>query len=293
MSFMSFTHRLPDPGQATQIGAVDWWLAPGEEALAARLAEFVLDPWVSLPGMELMRRDDRMFWGRLRWGGREYFIKGRKLVTRRRQLRSVRKTSAVRREWRRTWGLRERGIETIEPVAVGELRSWGVQKVGIYCSRWTEGRTLRAYLAAQGRALEPRAFATLRRALVEELGALLGRLHHAGAYHRQFHGRNVFVTAGPNGRVLLPIDCQHVGIPRTFSDADRAYSLRLLAYWMRGPVTRWCLTRTEFIRFLRGYYRVAPESAESFAQLVRCASRLLPGPIARQKPSRSPSLDRW
>lgn len=293
MSRLSSTQHLPDPGKSARIGAVHWRLAPGEEELAAHLAELVLDPWVSLPGMELLRCDRKVFWGRLRWDGREYFVKGRKLVTRRRRVRSIWKTSAFRREWRRTWGLHERGVEIIEPVAVGELRHWGLQQVGFYCSRWTEGQTLAAYLEAQQRVLEPRAFGALRRTLVEELGALLGRLHHAGAYHRQFHDQNVFVSEGPNGRVLLPIDCQHVGIPRTFSDTDRAYNLRLLAYWLRGPVNRWGATRTEFIRFLRGYYHAAPESAESFAELVRRASRLLPGPPARRKPSRSYVIDRW
>lgn len=291
--FASSTRHLPDPGRSARIGKVRWRIAPGEEALAEHLARLVLVPRVSLPGMELLRCDEKVFWGHLRLGGREYFLKGRTPGTRSHRIRSIRKISAARREWRRTFALRERGVETLAPAAVGELRHLRVLETALYVSRWSEGATLLEYLEAQECALSPRAFRRLRRSLSEEVGALLGRLHRAGAVHRQFHGRNVFVTEGPEGRVLLPIDCQHIGIPRRFRGADRAYNLRQVAWWMRTLVERWKPTRTERIRFLRGYYRASPESAGSFAELVQCASRVVPARPATAKPSPSRALDRW
>lgn len=288
--FASSTRHLPDPGRDVRIGPVRWRFAPGEDALAAHLRRLVLEPWASLPDMELLRLDPKVFWGRVQLPGGDYFLKGRRV--RRRRLRYLWTASAVRREWRRSFALRARGIDTPAPAAVGELRRFRFPRIGFYASRWREGASLEDHLEAEERALPPRDFARVRRGLAEELGGLLGRLHHAGVVHRQFHGRNVFVVDDAQGRMLIPIDCQHVGIPRRFRDADRAYNLRQAAWWLRDLIARWRPSRAERVRFLRGYHRASPESAASFAELVERASRLMARP-GTAKPSPSRALDRW
>jgi hypothetical protein len=283
----SFIARLPDPGDESRRGPIVWRATAGAEAFLDLAERIELDPWASLPNMELLKRTNKVFWGRVEAGGEPFFIKGHKVITSRQRVRSLFTPSKSRLEWRATWALREAGVATAEPVAVGELRRLGLLFGHLFASRWIEGLTLLDdFLDARQASSEAADFAALRRRMAGVLGAFLGRLHALGAVHRQ--PGNLFLVPAEPERLLI-LDCAHVSIMPTFTDRDRAWGFTLLDYWMRPSVTRWGADEGDYRAFLRAYLAADPRSAPRLAELARRVGRLLrePGEPRARRPRRS------
>src|SRR5262249_41369813 len=116
--------------------AVRWQIQPEERDLLEPLKTLRFDTAKGFPCLQLLKESGRGFWGHLLAGEREYFIKGRKEDGLRRIVKSMFHPSKLKEEWRKTWWLKSRGIETVEPVAVGEVRRMGALLESFLVTRW-------------------------------------------------------------------------------------------------------------------------------------------------------------
>src|SRR2546422_5943711 len=86
--------------------AVRWQVLPEEKDLLGALQTLRFDQVEGFPGLRLLKLGDSLFWGHLRVGEKDYFIKGRKQDRFRRIVKSLFRASKLRGEWRKTWWLK-------------------------------------------------------------------------------------------------------------------------------------------------------------------------------------------
>ncbi|HVR75827.1 MAG TPA: lipopolysaccharide kinase InaA family protein [Planctomycetota bacterium] len=265
-----------------RLGPALWRVAEHDRAFLEAVDGLRHDRLEGFPGLRILKRKESRFWGNLRAGGKEYFIKGRRIDRVRRSLRTFLRTSPMREEWRKAWWLREGGIETPEPVAVGEVRRLGLLRESFFACRWMPGAlSLRAFLEEKESSLSARGFERLRARLLILMGRLFGSLHSRGALHWEFHEQNMLVVEeSPGVERIVPIDLDHLVLPSPFRDEDREWNFFQLAWYLRKPMSRWRLRAKDVIRFLKGYHEVLPLGASSFEEFVRLRmARLPPGPL--------------
>jgi tRNA A-37 threonylcarbamoyl transferase component Bud32 len=281
--------RGDDPGANLVTGHMRWRAMPEAAELTRALATVSVADWESVAGLSPLRHEPPiLLWAKLDRPEGAYFVKVRRTKTCKRRLRSLWKPSAMRQEWRRTWRLRQRDIPTVEPVAVGERRRAGMLIENVFVSRWVpDAVTLREHLASSAQALSPEAFLAHARQLTRALGRLFGRLHAAGAIHRQYHDRNVMVREADDGALeLVPLDLDHVTLLDSVGDEDREWSFYLLAYWLRRPLRTWRAGPRDVLRFLGGYLEGNPTAAPDRRTLARRLFSLLPPAPLDAKPYR-------
>jgi tRNA A-37 threonylcarbamoyl transferase component Bud32 len=288
-------HDLPDPGMSVLQGPVRWRILPEEKDLLEVLAGVELHRLGEVPGLEAVRAKDHLLWGKLRFRGRDYFLKWRMLTRLRRRLVHLFRPSRMRLEWRKTWWLRSRGIETAEPVAIGEVRRFGILTANLFVGRWLPAaRNLSSYLEEKSRNLPAAEFERLRRKLVRALGGLLGSLHRLGAFHRQFNDLNVLVVEDAAGAPrLLPVDLDHLSLGPPLGSDECAWNFFQLGYHLRGPFERWGRGARDLMRFLRGYQDAAGGSASDLDGLKRWVVEILPERPLERRPRRRDFAERY
>lgn len=276
---------LPDPGKSLFASGTTWRVTSAGEALLPILAALARDAPEDVPGLDILQRKPGRFWGRLRLHEGDFFVKGRKIDRLRRKLRTFLRVSPMRVEWRKAWWLASQGIETPEPVAVGEARRFGLLVENVLVTRWVDGaRPLRARLEESVARLPERQIRRFRARIAEEVGRLLGALHAAGAYHWEFHDMNLLVTGSDESPRLLAIDLDHLVIPKVFCERDRAWSFHQLPWYLRKPIARWQLGRRELVRFFQGYHAVEPAGAADWRELFRRLGKHFPAEPPRERP---------
>jgi 3-deoxy-D-manno-octulosonic acid kinase len=91
-----------------------------------------------------------------------------------------------------------------------------------------------------------------RRAVIERAGAVVAAMHAAAVFHVDLNLRNLLVTP-QHGVVLLDFGASRIG---ELSDSDRAANLaRLWRSCVKRGLARTCVSRSDVLRFLRGYDR--------------------------------------
>ncbi len=290
--------RLPDPGRTLYVAPRRWRVVAGYEPVVARLSDVGFEALATLEGMQPLRSEAKLFWGRLSVAGRSYFVKCRRLYGVRRRLATVWRTAPLRREWRLSWWAYEHGIPTAQPVAVGLRRRWGLVEEGILLTHWLEGvEDFDAVLAralAAGGTIAARAY----RRYAYALGALCGRLHTAGAVHRQLHGRNVLVEhAGTPEERLVLVDLMHLGVfEAPLLWRERAIHFYQLAFYLREPIVRSGAGRRVLLAFVRGYVDALAQAGERGlrpAALLRWLLALWPARPLERRPRRAQAQARW
>jgi hypothetical protein len=267
---------------------VRWRVAPAAEAVVHALGPLRFASRREVPGLEVLKDRDPVFWGRLRLDGRDYFVKGRRSRGAGELVRSILRPSPFEEEWRKTWWLRARGIETAVPVAVGSVRRLGSLVETFLVTSWIEGsRDVLGFLTERQRELTPARFARLERGVATALGRLFGSLHAAGAWHRQFHDRNILVREdGPRFR-LVPIDLDHLTIAGTLTDADRDWNFYQLAWHFRRLIERFRPGPRDLVCFLRGYGEATRAGGPSrWRELARHLGTFLPRAPLPARPQR-------
>ena len=269
--------------------AVRWQVLPEEKDLLGALQTLRFDQVEGFPGLRLLKLGDSLFWGHLRVGEKDYFIKGRKQDRFRRIVKSLFRASKLREEWRKTWWLKSRGIETVEPVAIGEVRWMGALLESFLVTRWIpEARNLLEYMEEKEKLLSTRAFEGLRKCVVFFLGRLFGSLHVLGVFHRQFHDRNILVVEANDATPrLLPIDLDHLTIFKGFREEDRDWNFYQLAWHLRRPISRFKPGPKDVVQFLKGYHQAAPQSAADLKALVWRMKAVLPPEPLLERPKRN------
>lgn len=172
----------------------------GQEALAERFGLDCLEAVFARAGE--VRPDGIKSLVRLDADGETLFVKRYEFRPARELLRGALKLNppiySGPRELHNLLALAEAGLRVPTPVAAGEADAGGRRR-SFVALRQLAGRPLSELPTPDGPAA--------RRALLEQLAGLVGRLHRAGFWHRDLYACNVFVA--PEGLGLL--DCERVG----------------------------------------------------------------------------------
>jgi hypothetical protein len=250
-------HALPDPGTSKRLGAARWRLALSHPELEDALGSLDFESAPKDPRLTLRKSSPRVFWAELNLEGECFFVKGRREIRPRRLLASMVKTAPLRREWRKTWWLRSQGLDTVEPVAVGELRRLRQLHEEFFVSRYVgTAESLQEHLVRQKELLPVGKWQETRQDVVRRVGRVFGLIHTVGAYHRQFFAANLLTVEEPGrGLRLIPIDFKHLSTPSRFTDEDWLWSFYLLLWWLGEPVMTWETASSDLASFAAGYHQ--------------------------------------
>lgn len=172
-------------------------------------------------------------------------------------------------EWRMAHMLRERGIPTITPIAIGTCRSWGIYRRSFFLSEAIQDSiTLKEYIERHGPKWH---FELLRenRDLIDHFAEFASLLRNAGVVHRDLHLGNVLVQARADGfPQFYLIDLHRVRIRTEQTEREGLSNLALLsaALWGRVP------SRTQ-LHFLRAYCSQLWKDREKITMLRRTIAR--------------------
>ncbi|MFQ5848745.1 MAG: glycosyltransferase [Candidatus Methylomirabilales bacterium] len=160
--------------------------------------------------------------------------------------------SRGRREWENTERLESLGIPTVERVAVGERRRFGLERESFFVSAAVEGESLETFLPLRYTRPLTRERIIEKRELIRQAADLTRRLHRSGLWHRDYYLGHVFVRRnGEGGLELLIIDLARL-VKGPFPFLRRQIKdLATLDFTAEGMP----LTRTDRLRFYKRYRR--------------------------------------
>jgi tRNA A-37 threonylcarbamoyl transferase component Bud32 len=168
----------------------------------------------------------------------------------------VRRHKAIR-NWAKADFLLARSIATPQPLMACLLRGWASRGASFLVTQWIAGENLHLFGWELAK-WPPDERLRVAAACAESLGRLIGRLHAAGATHRDLKAANLLVVdndAGPE-TWLVDLDGLRIGGPVSFDRRARDIA-RLAAGLAAHP---W-VTRSILRRFLRAYAREFPQNA--------------------------------
>ncbi len=166
--------------------------------------------------------------------------------------------SKAEQEWLGAQLLRQRGISTVTPVAVGKLADGASYFVSLDLG---QARPLCEYLEWKRRTTSYDEMTDFRIGLAREFGRFLAKLFVSGLIHHDLHGHNVLVEAVPDGsRKWIVVDTYEVARPTRLS-----WKKRLFKHFMLGLVFGKDVSATDNLRCWRAFR----ESCGSILSLSR------------------------
>jgi tRNA A-37 threonylcarbamoyl transferase component Bud32 len=169
------------------------------------------------------------------------------------RLRDWLRPCKARIEFRHSLALAERGLPTLEVLAMGETER-GRQPTCSYLVTRTmpDGVPLGAFLESTCRAWPADRQTRLRQRLADVLGELLARMHDAGVSHHDLHPGNFLLRLGPEDvPELFLIDLHAVRLGRPLDWRAARKDLVLLNRWFSLRAER-----SDRLRFWRAYRRI-------------------------------------
>jgi tRNA A-37 threonylcarbamoyl transferase component Bud32 len=183
--------------------------------------------------------------------------------------------------WEKAEFLRARGIATPRPLLACRTRGWRMVHSSFLVTEWiTGGENLHLYgwrLGKQAADVRLRIAA----ACAEDLGRLLGRMHAAGATHRDLKAANLLVVEGQASVSTWLVDLDGLQMGRRMDLARQARDLGRLA---AGLAAHPWVTRSICRRFLRAYAGQFPQQNVDWKPLWR-ATAARAAEIAHRKQS--------
>jgi tRNA A-37 threonylcarbamoyl transferase component Bud32 len=252
-----------------QAGQVGWWVLPGWEDSLLGPAGLRLREWQDEGRLSVVKRSPQRVVYRVDLPERAVYIKHYLIPGPRELFRQWFRRGKGRNEGKRAERLAQLGIDTIEPVALGEQRRRRFLFENYLVSPAIEGvvpldRFVETELPAFAEPLRSRVARDLARAL----GELTARQHDAGLEHVDYHPGNLLVRLDDAGRPhLAMIDLDALRFHRSLSPARRAANLALLNhyFWIRCG-------RAHRARFLKAYLAATSWKADP-AGLARSIER--------------------
>lgn len=152
--------------------------------------------------------------------------------------------------WSKAQFLRGHGIATPRPLLTCSMRRWRMPGTSFLVSQWIGGSE-NLHLFGWRIALRPaKERLRIARACAAQLGDLIGRMHAAGAMHRDLKAANFLVVEGATGVEVWLIDLDGLRSGRRPGAARRVGDLARLA---AGLVAHPWVTHSVCLRFLRAY----------------------------------------
>lgn len=187
--------------------------------------------------------------------------------------------SKAARNWAKAEFLLAHGIDTPCPLLACRLR-WLASGGSFLVSQWIAGgENLHRFGWRIGR-LPPGDRLRIAAACADRLGRLIGRMHLAGAAHRDLKAANLLVAEGNSGLQTWLIDLDGLKIGRSVSFARQARDLARLA---AGLTAHPWVTRSVCRRFLRAYAQEFPQAAVAWKPLWRAIAAGAARIVARKQ----------
>ncbi len=163
-------------------------------------------------------------------------------------LKSHLRPSRARVTWRRTLQLHAAGVAVQAPVALLELRRWGLLRKSVYVGGYAPNAVPIAHLLrGTGRAVID------RNALLATLARELRTMHDGGFYHGDLKDGNILAECRSSGWSITFIDLENVRMTHPITEKERAIDLGRL--WLAlMPLTE----PADRKYFLERYADVAP-----------------------------------
>ena len=190
------------------------------------------------------------------------------------------------------------GIPTINPIALGEERKFGLIYENYLVTEEIEGvEPLDKFLEQMLCTYEATRVQKIRRLINEELARLCARLHKSGLLHGDFHPGNLLIKLDENDHpllVLIDLDAlRHRGIPLRQNEIRDNLAQLNNYFWSRS-------SRAERFRFLENYlkYRrrnnpLAPVNVARFARDIETATRTWAERLWRRWAKRGQSTNKY
>jgi tRNA A-37 threonylcarbamoyl transferase component Bud32 len=167
-----------------------------------------------------------------------------------RSLRYLAAPTRARAEWRAARWLTERKIPTVRPLAVGERRKYGVPIESFLVTEGIDG-ALSLDRLVRDESVAPAG----QRQIARSMGAIVGRFHREGFWHRDLHlGNFLAQPLGDSELAIRLIDLHKLRTPRNPGPRHWIFDLAWLAYGARSRTSR-----ADRLRFLLAYLREMPE----------------------------------
>lgn len=199
----------------------------------------------SVPGRRMVRLDLKSAGGNpvsayLKRYNPEYLtVKGLLL----RRLRWPGSQDEAMHEWRMIHVLRAHGLHTAEPIAVGQVKAWGVTTRSFVMTAEIRG-------GVPGDEYVRSADARRRRQIIKPMAELTRRFHGQGFIHKDYYLAHIFVVNDREKPGLFLIDLQRVLGPGRFRQRWLVKDLGSLAY----SAQKVGASRTDLMRFYKLYF---------------------------------------
>ena len=174
--------------------------------------------------------------------------------------------SRAERGWHLARRLMACGVATAEPLLVCDERSYRLKRHSYLATRWIDDST-NLYHWLEALAGKPPAVRTRRlRQAALSVGQLLGRMHAGGIENRDLKALNVLIVDRPASVDAYLVDLDGMRVRPSVDRQTRARDLARLA----AGLDAWpWMTRTDRLRALQAYMRVAPLDGGDWKQFWR------------------------
>lgn len=206
------------------------------------------------------------------------YIKHYRVPGLRAKIRQWLRRGKSRNEGGRALELASIGVQTINPVALGEERKFGVLLENYLVTEEISGvQPLDRFLETELPFYEPARAGLIRQRIGAELARLCSRLHESGMIHNDFHPGNLLVRLDDQDQptlVLIDLDAlRQRPVPLAIHEIRDNLAQLNNYFWSRS-------SRVERLRFLEAYlkYRgrhnpLAPMEMSRFAREIETATR--------------------
>lgn len=202
---------------------------------------------------------------RVRLPGLDLFVKHFRAGNLTSLLHQTIRRGRAEREFQLAHLLKEHGIETISPIALGERRRNGVLIESYLLTEAIPGG-LTLYEVVERYVLTGRMpfAARLRFHFADELGKLAAKIHEAGIEHRDLHEKNIVVQQKPDGRYrFYLLDLHESRIVRPLGWARAARELARMGRYFTLRTSR-----SDRLRFFVSYGKARGFSRDRIAALA-------------------------
>ena len=256
----------PDQSKATlSFGETRWTVHGPFNDLLFDERGLKLKQWLKSGQATLIKSGPGRLIYRVNLPGAAFYIKHFRSVKMFHFLHRIIKKDRARKEYESAKYLSKIGIATINPMAIGERRKYGVLVESFLISEAIpNGMTMHEFIERHILGGHVPLTARFRFQLTFELAKLAAKIHEAGIEHRDLHERNVIVQLDPEGNVkLFLLDLHEMVIHKSLDwECSRRELARLGRYF---TLRTSCSDR---MRFFRQYAKLRGFPVQKLIKLI-------------------------
>ncbi len=177
-----------------RVGCVQWDVLPEWESLLLGPEGLRLQQWLNSGQAHVVKHGEHRTVYRVDLAEKRFYLKHYRCRTWRDGAKQLFRSSAARREWRKTVAVIGRALPTAHPVAIGEAHVNGVVRDNYFVTEAIpDSKSLDDFLAHELPRLPTAQAARLRREIIRRLADLCAAFHRAGVDQDDLHTGNVLI----------------------------------------------------------------------------------------------------